>query len=101
MFYTVKVEKKRYDDFFDRIGGTYHWEVECYEDSNENSRQNYNLRGTGFAHSAEGAKKKALKHLLGVQKDVDAGLKFGVVFTTQGTAAEIKKQLESVDYATE
>ena len=95
MFYRVKIEKKRYTDAFDRMTGSYHWEVECYKDSDENTRQDWELRGTGFAHSANGAKKKALKHLLGVEKDIEAGLKFGVVFELSGTGEAMKKALES------
>lgn len=95
MFYRVKVERKRFTDVFDRLSGEYHWSVECYKDSGENTRQEYDLRGSGFSRTADKAKAKALKHLLGVQKDVDAGLKFGVMFELSGTSEAMKKALES------
>lgn len=98
MFYRVKIEKKRRDS---KLDASYHWEVECFKDSHEDTRQDWELRGGGYCYRLESAKKKALKHLMSVEKDVKAGMKFGVIFETNGTAEQVKKSLEQVQYADE
>lgn len=90
MFYRVRIEKQRRESRFD---ASYRWQVEAYKDSKEDTRQEWELRGVGYTYRVGNAKKKALKHISGVERDLEAGLKFGVLVTVSGTAEEIKEAL--------
>lgn len=48
------------------------------------------------AWSVKRAKAKALKHILDIQKIVDTGMKFGVVFTIDGKVDAMEKALAEV-----
>ena len=97
MYYNVTIEKKRRES---RLDAKYYLVVEAFEDNKEDTRQNWELRKSGYYYRLGKAKKEALKHIMGVEKDVKAGMKFGVIFELKGTADEIKKRMEQIDYET-
>lgn len=86
VIYRVKVERKRREYWFEY---KYWYDVETEVDG----QRNYELNCYGYAKSPDSAKKKVLKHILEVEKDIQKGMKFGVIFTTKGTAEEIQDQL--------
>lgn len=92
-YYTVRIKRQRPDTKVDGfLFGQYRWEVEVQPDASS-TRQEYELRGTGTTHSVAKAKRKALKHILSVQKDLDKGVTFGVQFWEEGGVEEMKKSL--------
>lgn len=47
----------------------------------------------GYCYSLKSAKKKAVKHIIGVEKELDKGLNFGLIIEVSGTVNQIKDQL--------
>ncbi len=90
MFYRVTIEKKRRDS---KLDASYYLVVEAFKDDKEDTRQDWELRKSGYYYRLKNAKKQALKHIMGVEKDVNAGMKFGLIFETKGTAKEVQKVL--------
>lgn len=87
--YIVTIERLRVDSRFDN---NYKWTVEVLPNP-DSTEKNWDLRGYGFVRSQRKAKKRALKHLLGVHKDLKNGEVFGVVFETKGKVGEVERAL--------
>ena len=97
MFYEVNIERVNRDGRWD---APYLWEVTVFDEKGQD-RQHWSLRGRGYVYSIQAAKKKALKHIMNVEKQNDKGIKFGVVVQYAGSAEQIKQQMDKVEYATE
>lgn len=91
--YTVTIKRQRPPTKTDGfLFGFYWWEVEVQPDSSS-THQQYELRGTGTCRSVKNAKKKALKHILSVQRELDDGVSFGIQFKEHGDVDEMKELL--------
>jgi hypothetical protein len=91
--YEVKIERKKRS--FPEA--KYNWEVEVFIPTEEknwqgvketNDRRDYTLGNSGRAYTLNRAKKKALKQIMSVEKDVNKNITFGAVFFIEKTTAE-------------
>jgi hypothetical protein len=100
--YEVKIERRKKDEWTDH---NYYWLVNVYVDVTEDdgiggSRTRhddriYELRGSGFTYRLETAKKKAIKHILSVDKELRKGVTFGIIYSIdKGTASEVVGKLK-------
>lgn len=94
--YEVTVERKKRDSRFEF---KYWWEVKVYMDVDERdtwdndkiktvNKSVYDLQGHGYARTIAKAKKKAMKHILGIEKEIGKGVTFGMVFNIEKDTAD-------------
>lgn len=94
--YQVTVQRKKRESWLEF---KYWWEVHVYMDVEEwdawskavkvkKDESVYDLKGCGYASTIKSAKKKALKHILEVEKEIGKGVTFGVVFNIEKGDAE-------------
>jgi hypothetical protein len=94
--YEVNIERKKQNDWMD---APYYWEVRVYRSTtvdNEDGTKTvegeecvYELQKRAYARSVQRCKKKAIKHILSVDKEVNSGVTFGVVFSVKGSADDV------------
>lgn len=88
--YEVKISRKFPSKLDKLIQGEYWWDVDGYTDGHHYQSE---LSDCGWSRSVEKAKAAALKHILKTEKRTNNGEAFGVVFQTEGTAAEVMESL--------
>lgn len=89
--YEVKISRKYKAGKLERfIDGDFWWDV----DVRVNNSYQSDLSECGWARGLNKARAKALKHILGVDKKVGDGEKFGIVINAEGTAEQVRKVLE-------
>lgn len=75
----------------------YNWSVKPYMEmkgidwsgqATTEEKSDYSLQGDGRAYTLARAKKKAIRHILSVEKDVNKGVSFGAVFIIEKAIAK-------------
>lgn len=100
--YEVYIERQKVETIFD---AKYHWWVDVYRKTEidngdgtktvEEWKKVSDLRRGGMSYRLPSAKKKAIKHIMSVEKEVNSGVTFGVMFTTgRGTAGNVLAKLK-------
>lgn len=94
--YEVTVERKKRDAWFEF---KYWWEVHVYMDVEEKdtwdnnkvktvNKSVYDLKGYGYARTIAKAKKKAIKHIMKIEKEIGKGVTFGLVYNIDKDTAD-------------